>query len=401
MARGNERFRLEREPLGGGAFGLVYRAHDTELDRKVAIKIPHDEDKERALQGEAKLMARIQELHEHHVVSLYDLHVIGGRRVLVMEYVEGESLRQKLGRIGEQHSLSAENAVGIAMQACLGLHTLHNAFRESGVFHRDVKPENILIRSSDGMVKIADFGIATILDASGMASTTAGTLPYMSPELLEGEGADYRADIYGLGVTTYEMLTGRLPFNPFDDAGKAKAPLVYGREICHGEAPAPVTVADVDKELSDIVAKAMHRQVNRRYESMQEFREALEGFHSRISVDSAIAAAWKQEIPEARGRELREVIRRFPANPKGYRNIAWFFNGQVRFPDAVKALEEGRVNCPGCGELMVDLALAYNQVGQIQRAIDTLKDARQCSLMPDMQKRTTVLLNTWRRRSQA
>ncbi len=399
MARSDERFRLEREPLGGGAFGLVYLAHDTELDRKVAIKIPHDEDKERALQSEAKLMARIQELHEHHVVSLHDLHVIGGRRVLVMEYVEGESLRARLGRIGEQRVLSPEDAVSITMQACLGLHTLHNAFRESGIFHRDVKPENILIRGSDGMVKIADFGIATILDASGMASTTAGTLPYMSPELLEGAGADYRADIYGLGVTMYEMLTGRLPFNPFDEAGKAKAPLVYGREICRGEAQAPAGITDVDKELSDIVVKAMHRQVDCRYQSMQELRETLESFHSRISVDGAIAAAWMKEEPVVRERELREVVRRFPKDPKGYRNIAWFYNGQVRFPDAVKALEQGRVNCPGCGELMVDLALAYNQVGHGQRAVETLKDARQCILTPDMQKRTTVLLNTWRRKS--
>ena len=189
MPQSQVRFQLKRPPLGGGAFGLVYLAYDAALDRQVAIKVPHDEDKERALVSEAKLMAQIGELHEPHVVSLYDLHEIDGRQVIVMEYVAGQSLREKLGKIGEQHRLDTEEALDTAMQACLGLHALHNAFRHSGIFHRDVKPENILIRSSDNLVKIADFGIATIVESSALASTTAGTLPYMAPELLEGEGA--------------------------------------------------------------------------------------------------------------------------------------------------------------------------------------------------------------------
>jgi eukaryotic-like serine/threonine-protein kinase len=397
MARVQERFRLERPPLGAGAFGLVHLAYDTELDRQVAIKIPHDEDKERALRHEAKLMARIQDLHEPHVVSLYDLHELGGRRVIVMEYVEGQSLRGKLGKIGEQRPLELDETLNIAIQACLGLHTLHKAFRESGIFHRDIKPENILIRNADGMVKIADFGIATVLASSGLASTTAGTLPYMAPELLEGDGADFRADIYALGVTVYEMLTGRMPFSPFDGQGRPKAPLTYGREICRGHPATPADVVGVDRELSDIVIRAIDCDVNQRCQSAQELREALEAFYARYSVADAISAARKETDPVVRERLLQDILRRFPRNPEGYRNLAWFYNSQSRFPEAVKSLEEGAIHCPKCGGLLFDLALGYHRTGQIQRAIDTMEEARRQALPPDVQGRAALLLKTWRR----
>ena len=396
MSQAQARFQLKLPPLGGGAFGLVYLAYDTALEEQVAVKVPHDEEKERALISEAKLMSQIRELHEPHVVSLHDLHEIDGRQVIVMEYV-GPSLRAKLGKIGEQHPLDTEEALDIAMQACLGLYALHNAFRHSGVFHRDVKPENILIRSSDSLVKIADFGIATILESSGLASTTIGTLPYMSRELLEGEGADFRADIYSLGVTLYEMLTARLPFNPWDSAGKAKAHMTYAREICRGHPPTPADITDVDKELSEIVLKAVDCEASKRHQSAQELHDALEDFHSRLSVDNAVAAAWEKEEPAACERALKDIVKRFPRNPKGYRNLGWFYNRQRRFAETVRTLEKGRTNCPGCGELLVDLAQAYRWVGQIQRAVDTLEEARRQGLPEDMLKRVTLLLDTWRR----
>ncbi len=397
MARGQERFRFEKSPLGGGAFGLVYKAYDTELDRPVAIKVPHDGDKERALRSEAKVMARIQDLHEPHVVALYDLHEIDGRRVIVMEFVEGTSVRAKLGKIGEQHPLPPEVAVDITMQACQGLHTLHTAFQESGIFHRDVKPENILIRAADGLVKIADFGISRVLESSGIASTTTGTVPYMAPELLEGEGADFRADVYGLGVTLYEMLTGRLPFNPWDAAGRAKAPRNYMQEICQGHPPAPSDVASVDRELSEIALRAMHCDVRQRYQSAAALREALCAFHSRASLASAIAAA--RDLPDdaARERALADVVQRFPQCVEAHRNLAWLYNHQMRYAEAVRVLEQATALCPSSGELAFDLAMAYYQVRQAQRAIDALDRASRLSLPPELQRRVPLLLNVWRR----
>lgn len=401
MSRARERFELKKPPLGGGAFGLVYLAHDTELDQRVAIKIPHDRDKECALRKEAQLMACLRSLNEPHVVALYDLHEINGMRVIVMEYVEGRSLRAKLGRIGEQCPLEPGEALDIALQACLGLNALHNAFSDggkgnSGIFHRDVKPENILLRDSDGMAKIADFGIAAVLESSGMASTTAGTLPYMAPELLEGAGADFRADIYSLGVTIYEMLTGRLPFTPFDACGRAKAPMAYGREICLGNPPDPSDVASVDREIAQVVLKAVHREVDKRYQSMAELRGALEDLHSRISIRSAMDAAWSQEDPTYRENALREMLLRFPASPETYRNLAWFLNRQVRFAEALKTLEEGRIKCPACSELLFDLAQVYHKVGEIRRAVDTMEQAALLGLPGERQKNAAIMLKIWR-----
>jgi len=320
----------------------------------------------------------------------------------VMEYVEGSSIRGLLGEIGSQRALPAEEALRIGIQVCSGLHSLHNAgiTDKSGerVFHRDIKPENLLVRKSDGLVKISDFGISTVLEASGLASTQTGTLPYMSPELLEGDGADHRADVYGVGVTLYEMVTGRLPFDPFNGTRRPKGPMMYGREICRGNPPAPTAVADVDTDLSRMILKAMHHDVRQRCQSAQELGDALEDLQARLSVDSAIAAAWKEPDSAARERCLREIVNRFPRSPNGHRNLAWFLNGQLRVPEALAALEEGRVQCRDCGELLVDLALAYERVGKARQAIDTLEEARRKGLPPDVEQRTKALLTAWRRR---
>jgi len=117
-----------------------------------------------------------------------------------------------------------------------------------------------------------------------------------------------------------------------------------------------------------------------------------------LSVDSAIAAAWKEPDSAARERCLREIVNRFPRSPNGHRNLAWFLNGQLRIPEAVAALEEGRVQCRDCGELLVDLALAYDRVGKARQAIDTLEEARRKGLPPDVEQRTKPLLTAWRRR---
>ena len=387
---------LFKQTLGAGAFGVVYLGEDLLLRQPVAIKVPHDKDKERALRKEAQLMARIGALHEPHVVRLQDVHELDGKLVLVMEYVEGAALRTKLGEIGKQLAVDSDEALCVALQVCKGLQSLHEAFQSESIFHRDIKPENLLLRQVDSFVKIADFGIAKVMVESG---SVGGTPPYMSPQAFTGKQLDFRTDIYGLGVTLYELLTGRLPYSPWRPDGTPKAPLEFADDVCNGPLPpAPQDIADVERELSDIVVSAMSREVNRRYQSARELGDALEDLQARLSVDSAIAAAWKEPDSAARERCLREIVNRFPRSPNGHRNLAWFLNGQLRIPEAVAALEEGRVQCRDCGELLVDLALAYDRVGKARQAIDTLEEARRKGLPPDVEQRTKPLLTAWRRR---
>ena len=275
MAQAEQRFQLE-QALGWGRFWHVYLARDTALDLQVVVRLAAHPDLERALRVSGRMMGRIGDLRHPNVVTIRGLHEIDGRLGLVVEYV-GPSLRTRVGNIEEHpHSpMPAEQAFGIALQLCRGLNAVHGAFADTGVFHGDIKPEIVLIRESDGVVKIDFLPIALLRTSFGVGGVY-GTPPYMAPELLRGDaGADQRADVYAAGVTLYEMLTGCLPFWPFDDTHRPKRPMEYAQEICSGSPRSPAEVAHVDSGLSDVVLKAMHRDVDERYQSAMEFHDAL------------------------------------------------------------------------------------------------------------------------------
>jgi tetratricopeptide (TPR) repeat protein len=219
----------------------------------------------------------------------------------------------------------------------------------------------------------------------------------MAPEQWKG-GADVRADLYGLGVTLYEMLTGRLPFNPVDENGDMKAPEAYMIEICRGEARSPEEYG-VDSELSAIVLKAMDCRARNRFQSALEMQQALQDILRRLSPEDAIADAKKETDPARRERELRKVVERFPRYPQAYRELAWCYSGQARPKDAVRALEEGRRKCEDRdGELLVDLATCYNQLGMHKKAADALEAALGCQLSRKMRQNVERLLQVTRRR---
>jgi serine/threonine protein kinase len=197
------RYRIERV-LGRGAMAVVYLAHDEELQRPVAIKIlaDHlgtDENVRTRFLREARLASR---LSHPNVVRVYDANAAGSRLFIVMEHVPGSTL-------AESHSLSHDEAVELVLQACAGLQHAH----EAGLVHRDVKPANLLLRE-DGVLKIADFGIARAADATELTKqgTILGTAAYLAPEQAAGEQVGPPADIYSLGAVLYELLTGRPPF---------------------------------------------------------------------------------------------------------------------------------------------------------------------------------------------
>jgi serine/threonine protein kinase len=289
----------------------------------------------------------------------------------------------------------------IAVQACQGLHSLHCAFMNEtgklkGVFHRDVKPENILIRRKDGLAKIADFGIAVALEGSGVASTTTGTLPYMAPELLEGSGADYRADIYSLGVTLYEMCSGRLPYNPLDREGRAKAPMVYGREICRGQAPHLCEVSQTERALGDIVMRALARRPKERYQDIGEIRQGLEGLRQLLNLGAELERAWAKPSPQAQEAALCLLVQQHAAAPEAYRNLAKFYHRRMAHDRAAQILEQGLVCCPGCAEMVFDLALALHKTGRAQRAVRLLEQALGMGLASQQEKSARRFLKLWR-----
>ena len=209
------RFHIEAR-LGAGGMGEVYRARDATLRRLVAIKRTQrsasEADRKRFLHEGQRASA----LNHPGIAAIYDVFTEGGEAYLVMEYIEGETLRSRLTR-----PISPDEFRRIATEAATALAAAH----DKGILHRDIKPENIMLTDSGahaGQVKLLDFGIAQqATDDTGLLETAtmltvpgmlAGTPQYMAPEVLNGEPADRRSDIFALGVVLYEMLSGRHPF---------------------------------------------------------------------------------------------------------------------------------------------------------------------------------------------
>ncbi|MGH2349835.1 MAG: protein kinase domain-containing protein [bacterium] len=202
----SNRYRIDAT-LGEGGMGVVYRAHDTLLDRPVAVKAlsPHLFSAE----GLSRLLREAQaaaKLTHPNIVGVHDVVEVDGQRLIVMEYVEGETLREK-------SPLPWPAAVDVARQVCAALEFAHR----SGITHRDIKPENIIL-TRDGLAKVMDFGLARSEGRSRLTETgmIIGTVAYMAPEQALSGQADARSDLYSLGCVLYEMVTGRVPFEADD-----------------------------------------------------------------------------------------------------------------------------------------------------------------------------------------
>jgi len=251
--------------VGEGGMGMVYKAHDTTLDRTVALKVlsPHlfrNQEFLNRFRIEAQAQAR---LNGPNIVTLHSMFEVPGSLVLVMEYVEGHTLDQRLHNEGR---LSVASTVWVFEQALLGVERAHRM----GIVHRDLKPSNIFITNTHE-VKLMDFGVAKILDnkENTQSGSMIGTLMYISPEQIKGNDADFRSDIYTLGVTLYQAVTGVLPF-------EKKTDYEYMNAHLHEQALPPTSLQPaMPQELEDIILKAIDKEPDNRFQSAHEFRKAL------------------------------------------------------------------------------------------------------------------------------
>ena len=261
--------------VGEGGMSKVYRARDNILDRIVAVKILKDEfAKDRGFverfRSEALSVARIS---HPNIVNVFDVGAQDGTYYIVMEYVDGHTLKHL---IREQGPLTVEKAVDIAVMICDGVHHAH----EKGIIHRDIKPHNILI-TEQGIVKVADFGIAQAVSAGTITygNNIIGSVHYFSPEQAKGEPVNRTADIYSIGCILFEMVTGSVPFN-------ADSPITIALRHINEEPPSPrATNPEVPPALETIIHKAMAKQPGERFQTAQEMRNAL------LKVQQAITGA--------------------------------------------------------------------------------------------------------------
>jgi TolB-like protein/Flp pilus assembly protein TadD/tRNA A-37 threonylcarbamoyl transferase component Bud32 len=271
------------EELGKGGMGRVYKAHDTKIKEKIALKlikreIAKDKKTIDRFSNELRLARKIR---HKNVCGMFDLGEEKGTHFITMEFVPGEDLKSLIRRIGQ---LPIGKSISIAKQICDGLSEAHRL----EVVHRDLKSNNIMI-DKEGNVRIMDFGIARSLETKGITGSGVmiGTPEYMSPEQVEGKDVDQRSDIYSLGVILYEMVTGRVPFEgdtPFTIGMKHKGEMPQN--------PKELNTQILD-DLNHVILRCLEKEKNKRYQSAGELRSELENIEKGMPTTEVDAPVEK------------------------------------------------------------------------------------------------------------
>src|SRR2546425_6254315 len=291
--------------IGAGGMGEVYLAQDTKLDRKVALKIlpvevaAHPDRMKRFVQ-EAKTASA---LNHPNIITIYEVEQIDSVNFIATEFIDGETLRQRMRSL----PMKLSEVLDVAAQIASALAAAH----EAGIIHRDIKPENIMLRQRDAYVKVLDFGLAKLIEQRPVAVDTEaptkalfkteegvvmGTVTYMSPEQARGLEVDARTDLWSLGAVLYEMVAGCLPFEG-STASEILAPILNEKE------PPPLArfAREVPAELERIVEKALRKDREERYQSAKDMLLDLKRLKRRLEVEAEIERTVPPELRSAAG----------------------------------------------------------------------------------------------------
>jgi eukaryotic-like serine/threonine-protein kinase len=290
---------LVTEQIGAGGMGIVYRARDQRLNRDVALKVLPpgklgDDAPRKRFRKEALALAK---LNHPNIGTVYDFDTQDNLDFLVMEYIPGETLGQRLAK----GPLPEKEWIAISLQIAAALEEAH----EHGIVHQDLKPGNIMV-TPKGQAKVLDFGLARLLDVDSGAELTAtltetdvaGTLPYMAPEQLRGDPVDPRTDIFAAGVVLYEMSSGQRPFQ------EKQAPRLIQQILNESPRPLQEWNRNISRQLESIVFKALDKQPDLRYQSARELRVDLERLGAQQSPSSTAAV-----VPPASRRGWKQALR--------------------------------------------------------------------------------------------
>lgn len=295
------------EKIGTGGMSDVYKAKDNKLNRFVAVKVLKQEFSENAnfvskFRTEAQAAAGM--MHPN-IVNVYDVGEEGGIYYIVMELVEGITLKKY---IEKKSRLSIKETISIAIQVSMGIEAAHN----NHIIHRDIKPQNIMI-SKEGKVKVTDFGIAKAVSSNTITSNVMGSVHYTSPEQARGGFSDEKSDIYSLGITMFEMLTGRVPFN-------GETTVAIAIKHIQETMPSPREyVAEIPISVEQIVYKCTQKSPDRRYQNMAELivdlkKSLMKPDEDFVKISNPDEDAATRMVSETEMREIKSKTGRIAAD---------------------------------------------------------------------------------------